>query len=576
MFLLDLLAQFTKRRNYMRLYHARNNPEETQLNILYQILQQNKRTKIGKAFKFSKIDSYQDFKNALPVRNADQYKQQLQKVYNGDHKELVSQAPHFFAMTAGSTGDYKYIPINKQFKHELERSVYAFYYFIEQQCPEFKHQPIQFLVGSAEGGSSPQGVKQGFVSGFNYRNLPGFIRNKFIIPYWVFTLENAEDRYYAMARYLADCPELVAIGAFSPINISNVAALAIDRIDTFIKDLAKGSLTLSKRYQQQPDTITLNTNTELADRLKDLLNDQNTLTEPYYRDFTELAFPSLKYLATWMGGNMGFSLTQLEKYFGPKATFEMPFSASEGIFAVPFKLNYVGGIAAITSHFLEFIPEDEIDKPNPPTLGVWEVEQGKYYYLVVTTSGGLYRYSMEDLVYIKDFWDKTPILEFISKRKRQVSVSNERINENDVTQAVVAALAECKASVADFVLVPTHSMRYKLLLDHFSGDLIELCNTVEAKLREIAKGYDFEREDLLLKPLSCAIVAPGQLTNYIRSIQFRSNLPSAQFKPVHLSNDFELHQAFSIIQEAFAPEPNVKAPPVLTDSKVNKRLVPES
>lgn len=160
----------------------------------------------------------------------------------------MSQPPHFFAMTAGSTGDYKYLPINKRFKKDLERSVYAFYYFIEQQCPELAHQPIQFLVGSAEGGVSPKGVKQGFVSGFNYRNLPNFIRKKFVIPYWVFTLENAEDRYYAMARFLADCPDLVAIAAFSPMNISNVAKISADRIGTLIDDLNSGGLTLSQDF----------------------------------------------------------------------------------------------------------------------------------------------------------------------------------------------------------------------------------------------------------------------------------------------------------------------------------------
>ena len=471
MFLLDMLANITKRNNYLRLFKARNKPEEVQLAILRKILHQNASTKTGKKYQFSKIDNYAEFKAAVPVRNAEQYKEDLAQVYNGDYACLMSQAPHFFAMTAGSTGDYKYLPINKRFKTELERSVYAFYYLLEQQCPEFATQPIQFLVGSAEGGSSPAGVKQGFVSGFNYRNLPGFIRKKFVIPYWVFTLECAEDRYYAMARYLADCPDLVAMGAFSPINISNVAKVAGERIDTLISDLTNGELTLSQKFAQRPARIELGRNPALANQLQLLMGRHDRLKEEDYQQFTRLLFPSLKYFATWMGGNMKFSLTQLTRYFGEKDIIEMPFSASEGIFGVPFKFNYTGGIAALTSHFLEFVPEDELEKEHPDTKGAWELEQGKFYYLVVTTSGGLYRYSMEDLVLVKDFWGKIPVLQFISKRKRQISISNERINENDVTDAVVAALQEQNATVEEFVLAPTREMHYRLLMDGFSGDL---------------------------------------------------------------------------------------------------------
>ena len=552
MFLLDLLAHITKRNNYMRLFKARNKPEEVQLAILRKILHQNASTKTGKKYQFSKIDNYAEFKAAVPIRNADQYKEDLAQVYNGNYSQLMSQAPHFFAMTAGSTGDYKYLPINKRFKSDLERSVYAFYYLLEQQCPEFATQPIQFLVGSAEGGNSPAGVKQGFVSGFNYRNLPGFIRKKFVIPYWVFTLECAEDRYYAMARYLADCPDLVAIGAFSPINISNVAKVASERIDTLIGDLKSGGLTLSQGFTQRPADLELKQNPSLANQLQQLKGSHEQLPEESYRQFTRLLFPSLKYFATWMGGNMKFSLTQLDKYFGKKDTIEMPFSASEGIFGVPFKFNYVGGIAAVTSHFLEFIPEDQLEKDNPEIKGAWELEQGGYYYLVVTTSGGLYRYSMEDLVLVREFWGKIPVLQFISKRKRQISISNERINENDVTDAVVAALQEQEATVEEFVMAPTHEMHYRLLVDGFSGDLQRFVNQLEVNLRRTAMGYDFEREDLLLKPLTCAVTEPGQLKQYVKSIQFRSDLPSAQFKPVHLSNDFDLSDSFTIREEAEA------------------------
>ena len=57
---------------------------------------------------------------------------------------------------------------------------------------------------------------------------------------------------------------------------------------------------------------------------------------------------------------------------------------------------------------------------------------------------------------------------------------------------------------------------------------------------------------MLLKPLTCAVVEPGTLKQYVKGIQFRSDLPSAQFKPVHLSNDFQLCDGFSFTRETVA------------------------
>ena len=533
-----MISTLIKRYYHSRLTAARTRVQAVQEKILLDLVRANRATPFGREHGFAGIRTLDQYRAAVPVRTSKEYAGYLRTVYETDPCHLTAERPLFFAMTAGSTGDYKYIPLTPSFKNAINRSVFAFYHFFESQCPELAHHPIQFLVGSAEGGTAPVGIPQGFVSGFNYRNLPAFIRRKFIIPYWVFTLENADDRYYAMARFLAANGQVAAIGAFSPMNIANIVSAVQARLPVFINDLERGALTIATA---PPAPLNLPRQTELARQVSDW---QRAGNDPVA--LTALLFPHLKYFACWLGGNMGHVRDNLFRIMGEKAVFEMPFSASEGVFAVPHKLNEPGGIAAVTSHFLEYIPEDAIDDPAAPTLCAWELEAGGTYYQVVSTQAGLYRYNMEDLIRVKDHWGGIPVVEFISKKARQISIANERLNENDVTEACRIACAQTGALLKQFILFPSRAGYYEMLVEGNIDNPQQFADTMEQTLCKVAKGYDFEREDRLLQPLRLLQAQDGQLSDYVHARQFRSALPSAQFKPIHLSNEFEGARDFAI------------------------------
>src|SRR5439155_1410029 len=73
------------------------------------------------------------------------------------------------------------------------------------------------------------------------------------------------------------------------------------------------------------------------------------------------------------------------------------------------------GVLDVTTHYFEFLPESEAGKPNPITLTAEEVQEGKTYYILPTTSYGLYRYHISDLVRVTGFHNRTPLIEFLSK-----------------------------------------------------------------------------------------------------------------------------------------------------------------
>lgn len=538
-----MLATLIKKYHFLRLQNATHDPKTLQNKILLDIVRSNRTSGFGREHNFDRICSLDDFRRHVPIRSSADYAPWLTRLYQGEHQLLTTERPHFFAMTAGSTGDYKYIPVTSRSKKEIDRSVYAFYHLLETNCPEFRTAPIQFFVGSAEGGKSPGGIPQGFISGFNYKNLPAFIRRKFVIPYWVFTLTDIDDRFYAVARFLAASRQVAGIGGFSPLAMISVAKAALSNTERLRNDIASGTLTLRNASAgvPKPEALSFEPDPVLAQQVSQWKSRNGSAPE-----LMQILFPKIKYIACWMGGNMSHTLETLLQLTGPKTLHEMPFSASEGVFGIPYQTATEGGIAAITSHFLEYIREEDIDKPDARALGAWELQKDQYYYQIITTSAGLYRYNMEDLIRVSGFYNYAPVVQFVSKKARQISISNERINENDVTEAFRKTCEQTGIDISQFVLFPTHDYRYCLVVEQCDQELAMFAREFENQLRHHAKGYHVERSARSLQPVRLLETRRGELQDYVNAIYFRSALPSSQYKPIHLSSSFTDINKFSI------------------------------
>lgn len=546
-----MLTSWIVGRAHRRFVAACEDPFVAQADKLRAILRDSSRTDLGRRHAFAALAHIADpaamittYQRTVPVRTAREMRADLDAVYAGEWPRLCAEAPVFFAMTAGSTGQFKYIPVTPAYRAEIGRGSQIFYGGLERAFPGLRKKRCQFLVGSAEGGSSPSGVPQGFASGANYKHLPRLVRRRFALPYWVFTLPDADDRAYAAGRLLVAARDLGALCAISPMNLVNVRAM-LDRCpERLCADIANGTLTTAGdpafpgRWRGSPDR-------ELAAALRRRRRIEGRFP-------VELLFPALEVLVCWRGGNMGYYRHALDDAFGRMPHFEFPISASEALFAIPVTPDGDGGVLAVTSHFLEFIPERAAGGPFPPVLRADQLVSGGTYRIVVTTSGGLYRYDMEDLVEATGWCGRTPVIRFVSKADRQISVSNERLTELDVSAAMRNASAAHDVWFDDFLFVPCTDRRYRVLVDGATltamggPPLAGLAETLERELRAASKGYDFEREDLLLDPLELVVTAPGQLHAHLTRGQRENPLPNAQVKPMHLTPQFDLHATFDL------------------------------
>lgn len=544
MSLINWITSRHKKAQFTELERFKDQPEKIQLKLLKKVVKKNQNTDFGKKYHFSSIKTYEDYKTSVPLRTAKEYQGDLNRVYEGNHLTLCAEKPFFFAMTAGSTGQYKHIPVTPSLKRDINKGTLSYLHLFETACPEAKNAPIQFLIGSGEGGVTPANIPKGFVSGFHYKNLPKALRSRFIIPYWVFTLEDMQDRFYSIIRFMADRPDLAAIASMTPQHICNLANIALANHERLAQDLKNATLTL---LNTPPEKIPNTQFTRCEERAEIFLDAIKADNKPAAM---KALFPSLGYFGTWISANMAYSLQDLTDIFGEKTIFEMPSSASEGLFVVPHKTNQAGGISATTCHFFEFIPEDELDTPNPKTLLVNELALNQRYYLVITNSAGLYRYNMEDLFEVIDYWGKTPVLKFIAKRARQVSITNERIDESDVVIAMQASRSYFSETPKHFLLVPNKNNHYQLILDRHPEHPDEFIQHFDQQLQKNSVGYAHYRSSNVLSCIELHVFADPVVDNktplaaFVDSIQFRSALPSGQYKPIHISNSMTLFEEY--------------------------------
>src|SRR3982750_491050 len=81
--------------------------------ILKELLKVGAKTSFGAEHKLSEVKTYDEYKQAVPVRDYEEYKKYIEQIKEGKHNILWKGKPIYFAKTSGTTSGVKYIPISK-------------------------------------------------------------------------------------------------------------------------------------------------------------------------------------------------------------------------------------------------------------------------------------------------------------------------------------------------------------------------------------------------------------------------------------------------------------------------------
>jgi hypothetical protein len=524
-------------------------PRQAQEQKLLAILRRNEGTLFGGDYGFGSIRSSAEYKRRLPLSNYEGHTDYIDRMVRGERNILAADDPVFFAVTSGSTGPRKYIPIN----HDLERDLAeAQLYWLTRLLHDdgrFGNWKYLYLAPPPFDGITEAGIPYGSISGTFFGRQEKPISSLFsrylswgrAIPSAVSGIIDSRLKHYLTAR-LALTQSLGSVATANPSTIVLFFRFLQDHGESLVRDTRDGGLS--------EDSGSVLTREDLRDfkaRLKPDSTAARRLETALKEDPLDprRIWPGLRIIHCWLGGTLSFYVSLLRRYTRDLPLRDVGYRASEGFFAIPLANETPVGALHVAGHFLEFL-EDGTNARE--TVLADELERGKKYRLIVTQAGGLYRYDMEDVVEVESFYKRTPLVRFLHKADGALSVTGEKVTESHFLQAMDHLRAACGLPDLEFALGVREELppRYILFLEikresAFSlKEKEDLAHRLDKELQKNNCEYESKRASGRLGPPLVVRVEPNSFAEFRREFLILGENDS-QYKPRYLISRAEEH-----------------------------------
>ncbi len=166
-----------------------------QENILKMLIKTGQKTEFGKNAGLDNVNTYEEFKQAVPIQDYEQMKPWIEKVKAGRHNVLWKGKPIYFAKTSGTTSGTKYIPITKEsIPNHINTARNALLcYMAETGNTKFADGKMIFLSGSPEL-ERVGGIPTGRLSGIANHHVPKYLRTNQLPSYETNCIEDWETK----------------------------------------------------------------------------------------------------------------------------------------------------------------------------------------------------------------------------------------------------------------------------------------------------------------------------------------------------------------------------------------------
>ncbi|GJD15834.1 hypothetical protein RIVM261_007900 [Rivularia sp. IAM M-261] len=246
----------------------------------------------------------------------------------------------------------------------------------------------------------------------------------------------------------------------------------------------------------------------------------------------------LQLIGCWTGGTVGIQAQKLANYYGAVPIRDIGYLASEARITLPYQDNTPSGILALTTNYYEFIPEEELDSDNPTILLSHEIELGKRYGILLTTTAGLYRYQIHDIVEVTGFYRKAPLLAFIRKSQDMTNITGEKMHVNHILMAMEIIRQKYNLPIVTYRFTPDiENQRYKIYLEldlqltqTIQENLLQqIITAIDLQLCHINCEYEQKRQSKRLHLPCLYIMPPGWSEAEIRK-EIANNKRNVQYK----------------------------------------------
>ncbi|QEC67209.1 GH3 auxin-responsive promoter family protein [Panacibacter ginsenosidivorans] len=462
-----------------------------QQRIFKNLIKSAKVTTFGKDHGFDTIQSYDDFKKLVPIRDYEQIKPYIEKIKEGKQNVLWKGKPIYLAKTSGTTSGVKYIPITKDsIPNHINSARDALLCYIAQSGnSEFTKGKLIFLSGSPEL-DRVGGIPTGRLSGIVNHHVPKYLRSNQLPSYETNCIEDWETKLDAIIGETID-QNMTLISGIPP-----WMQMYFDRL------IEKSGKKVGELFPQFSVMVQGGVN-----------------FEPYKSKLYE---------------SIGRKIDCIELY-----------PASEGFFA--FQDNYKEqGLLLNTDSgiFFEFVPAGEIFKENPTRLTLADVKEGENYALIVSSNAGMWAYNIGDTV--KFISTKPYRLLVTGRTKHYISAFGEHVIAEEVEHALMRAANEEALNIIEFTVAPMVEQgkgksyhEWFIEFENTPQDMHAFIEKVDNNLRAKNVYYDDLITGNILEKLKVTIVRKNGFIDYMKSI----GKLGGQNKLPRLSNDRKIADA---------------------------------
>ena len=385
------------------LVHLKNkkwikNPIRYQTKTFFYILRKAKNTSFGRDHSFKNIKTYDEFKKNVPIKDYEDIRPYIDKIFSGEINVLWPGKPIYFAKTSGTTSGLKYIPITKESMrtHIISARDSLLNYINETGNTAFITGKHIFLQGSPIL-EEKNGIRIGRLSGIAAHYVPNYLQKNRMPSWETNCIEDWETK-----------------------------------VDKIIDETLSEKMTLISGI---PSWVQM--------YFEKIINKSKKTIGEIFKDFS---------LFVHGGVNYDPYKTLFKKLIGKEIDSVEVFPASEGFFAYQDKQNETGLLLLVNNGiFYEFIKANDFGACND-RIPLSKVKKGIDYVMIISTSAGLWAYNLGDTI---KFVCLSPYRIIVTGRiKHFISAFGEHVISKEVETAIKIASERTSSVIREFTVAP--------------------------------------------------------------------------------------------------------------------------
>ncbi|MEE9437580.1 MAG: GH3 auxin-responsive promoter family protein [Saprospiraceae bacterium] len=458
--------------------------------MMRMLVKKAKNTIFGVDHGFKNIETYEDFKKQVPIRDYEALRPYIDKIIVGNTDVLWPGKPKYFAKTSGTTSGVKYIPLTSDSmpNHMTTAKSAMINYIAESGNASIFDGKMMFLSGSPVL-DTKGGIPTGRLSGIVNHEIPTILKSNQMPSYDTNCIEEWEQKLDKIVEETIN-EDMRLIGGIPP------------------------------WVQMYYERILEHTGKQ---KVSEIFNNFN--------------------LFMYGGVNFEPYRAQLETLIGKRIPSIELYPASEGFIAFQNRqgdpgllLNSKSGI------FFEFVPVLEISNDNPTRLKLDQVELDTEYAIIINNNAGLWGYNIGDCV---RFISLKPYKLLVTGRvKHYISAFGEHVIGKEVEEALLRVSNEKNVRIIEFTVAPqinppsgaTPYHEWFIEFDNPPTDLSSFAHEVDQEMIKQNIYYKDLIQGKVLQPLVISPLIPGAFRKYMKT----QGKLGGQNKVPRLSNDRKL------------------------------------